>query len=321
MKEKIWGFLLKYLKILLLIAIIVVASLFANDPVENFFTVIMSQAPFMLIYCFGMTLAILTGGLDLSVGSVAAFSSYVAAMLIIKGQVVIGMLVGISIGACIGAINGVLISKVKVPSFIATYGMDWIIRGLVLFVLAGTKIFGFAESFRVISTGEVVEFSKTMTITNPFIIAVVIFVVLLFLLRKTVFGRNVYAVGANINATRITGVNTSKIIIVVYTISGLLAAVAGLLYAAVLDCAEPNMGYQYGLMAIASTLIGGTSISGGKGGVGNTIVGVLIIVFLTNALAVLGISHLWQQAVFGIVIIVAALMEKARQKQTLLLQM
>ena len=321
MRGKLWGFLLKYLKILLLIAIIVVASIYANDPVENFFTVIMSQAPFMLIYCFGMTLAILTGGLDLSVGSVAALSSYVAAMLIIQGQVVLGMIVGLAIGAGIGAINGLLITKVKVPSFIATYGMDWVVRGLVLFILAGTKIFGFADEFRLISTGEVVEFSKTMKISNPFVIVVIIFVILLFMLRKTVFGRNVYATGANINATRITGVNTCRVIMIVYALSGLLAAIAGLLYAAVLDCAEPNMGYQYGLMAIAATLIGGTSISGGKGGVGNTIIGVLIIVFLTNALAVLGISHLWQQAVFGIVIIIAALMEKARQKQTLLLQM
>lgn len=319
--KKINGFILKQSKIILLIVIVAVASIFANDPVENIFTVVMSQAPFMLIYCLGMTLAILTGGLDLSIGSVAAFSSYIAATLIIEGQVVLGIIVGLAIGAAIGIINGLLIAKLKVSPFIATYGMDWVVRGVVLFILAGQKIFGFSEGFTSISKGAVVEFTNTMKISNPFIIAGVIFLVLLFLMRKTTFGRNVYCVGSNAKATRITGVNTSRIIILIYMISGLLAAIAGLMYAAVLDCAEPNMGAHYGLMAIASTLVGGTAISGGKGGVGNTIIGVLIMVFLTNALAVLGISHLWQEAVFGMVIIFAALMEKARQKQIVLLQM
>ena len=321
MKTKVSGFFLNYLKIMLLVVIVALASAFASDPVENIFTVIMNQAPFMLIYCFGMTLVILTGGLDLSIGSVAAFSSYIAATLIIEGQIVPGILVGLAIGAGIGALNGLLISKVKVSPFIATYGMDWVIRGVVLFILAGQKIFGFDEGFRVISTGSLVHFSDTMNISNPFMIAIIIFLVLLFVLKKTTFGRNVYSVGFNVKATRLTGVNTDKIIIIVYSISGVLAAVAGLLYAAVLDCAEPNVGSEYSLLAIAATLVGGTAITGGKGGVGNTIIGVLVMVFLTNALAVLGISHLWQNVVFGMIIILAALMEQARQKHVTRLQM
>lgn len=321
MKDKFWTFLLKYSNIILLIAIVLVASLNANNPLENIFTVMMSQAPFMLIYCLGMTLAIIRGGLDLSIGSVAAFSSYIAAVLIISGQVFLGIVVGLAIGATIGLINGVLISKVKVPPFIATYGMDWVVRGLVLFILAGRKIFGFSDGFRSISTGSVVRFSNTMRISNPFVIAAVIFLILLFVLRKTVIGRNIYAVGANTEATRITGVNTAKVTIAVYMISGVLAAIAGLLYAAVLDCAEPNMGYQYGLMGIAATLVGGTSLAGGKGGVGNTVIGVLIMVFLTNAMAVMGVSHLWQQAVFGIIIIIAALLNRSKEKRMVLLEM
>jgi ribose transport system permease protein len=321
MKTRVSGFFLNYLKIMLLVAIIGLASAYANDPVENVFTVIMSQAPFMLIYCFGMTLVILTGGLDLSIGSVAAFSSYIAATLIIEGLIIPGILAGLAIGAGIGAVNGLLISKVKVSPFIATYGMDWVVRGVVLFILAGQKIFGFDESFRVISTGNPVQFSNTMNISNPFIISVAIFLVLLFILKKTTFGRNVYSVGFNVKATRLTGVNTDRILIIVYAVSGLLAAVSGLLYAAVLDCAEPNVGTEYSLLAIAATLVGGTAITGGKGGVGNTIIGVFIMVFLTNALAVLGISHLWQNVVFGMVIILAALMEQARQKHVMRLQM
>lgn len=321
MKQKLLALLFRYSKVILLIAIVLVASLKANDPLQNIFTVVMSQAPFMLVYSLGMTLAIIRGGLDLSIGSVAAFSSYVAAMLIISGKVFLGIVVGLAIGAGIGLINGVLISKAKVPPFIATYGMDWVTRGLVLFVLAGKKIFGFVPGFKLISGGAIVRFTPTMKISNPFVIAAVTFLILLFLMRKTVFGRNIYSIGANENATRITGVRTSTVTISVYIISGILAAMAGLMYASILDCAEPNMGYEYALMGLASSLIGGTPLSGGKGGVGNTVMGVLIIVFMNNALAVTGVSHLWQQAVFGVIIIFAALMNRSNEKYSALLEM
>lgn len=320
MKQKTSGFLLQYSKIILLAIIVAVASISANQPLENIFSVIMSQAPYMLIYSFGMTLAIITGGLDLSIGSVAAFSSYVAAIIIISGQVVLGLLVGLAIGAVIGIINGILIAKLKLPSFIATYGINWVIRGFVLYMLSGKKIFGFSDAFKGIAQGEIFQFTNAIRLSNPFLIAVIIFLILWFVLKKTTFGRNVYAIGANVNATRITGINTQSITMIVYMASGMLAAVAGMLYASVLDCAEPHIGTGYGLLAIAATLIGGTSIAGGKGGVGNTIIGVLIIVFLANALLVVGVSHLWQDAVFGLVIILAALMEKARQKQMIMIQ-
>ncbi|MGI6141279.1 MAG: ABC transporter permease [Caldicoprobacterales bacterium] len=321
MKKKIWAHLLRNSSIILLIVIVIVASLNANDPVENFFTVMMSQAPFMLVYCLGMTLAIIRGGLDLSIGSVAAFSSYIGALLIIEGYIVPGIITAIAIGAAIGLFNGVLISKINVHPFIATYGTNWVVRGLVLFILAGKKIFGFPEGFKLISTGSIVRFSNTMKISNPFVISIVIFLIVLFVLRKTVLGRQIYSVGANPDATRITGVDTAIVTTIVYIMSGMLAAIAGILYAAVLDCAEPNIGYEYGLMSIAATLIGGTPLSGGKGGVANTVVGVLIIVFLNNALAVLGISHLWQQAVFGIIIIFAALINRIKERQLMLLEM
>ncbi len=321
MSKKFWAYLLKSSSVILLIIIVIVASLNANNALENFFTVMMSQAPFMLIYSLGMTLAIIRGGLDLSVGSVAAFASYIGAILIIEGHVFIGIIVSLAVGALIGIFNGVLISKINVHPFIATYGTNWVVRGLVLFILAGKKIFGFPESFKLIGTGSVVRFTNTMRISNPFVIAIVIFLVILFVLRKTVLGRQIYSVGANPEATKLTGVDVSKVTIIVYMMSGVLAAIAGTLYASVLDCAEPNIGYDYGLMSIAATLIGGTPLSGGKGGVGNTVVGVLIIVFLNNALAVLGVSHLWQQAVFGIVIIFAAMMNRLKERYAIMMEM
>lgn len=307
MNNRFSRFFVKYSKIIVLAAIIIVSSSVAADPLQNIKNVISLQAPFVLIYSFGMTLVIITGGLDLSQGSVAAFSSCVASFLLINGQVFLGLIVGLVVGAFIGLLNGILITKTKISPFIATYGMDWVTRGAVHIMMGGVTIYGFNMNFKSIAIG------SFLGLSNMLFIAVVIFLILLFVLRKTVFGRNVYMTGANINVTRLTGVKTNLIIIIVYMISGVLASIAGLLYVARLDAAEAFLGKDFGLMAIAATLIGGTSLQGGKGGVGNTVIGVLIMVFLTNALNVLKVSNLWQDAVFGIIIVIAALMEITRR--------
>jgi ribose transport system permease protein len=304
------GLLLNYSKIILLLAILIVSSSVTQDPLRNIWNMIMIQAPFVLIYSFGMTLAVITGGLDLSLGSVAAFSTCAAAFLLIQGHIVLGIAVCILIGAGLGMLNGLLITKARVNPFIATYGMDWVIRGAVYIMMNGAMIYRFSPRFRVIADGSV------LGVSNLVIIALAIFGVLVFVFQKTVFGRNVYMTGANSRATRLTGVNTGLLVTVVYMISGALAASAGLLYVARLDCAESFLGKGYGLQALAATLIGGTSLQGGKGGVGNTVIGVLIIVFLMNCLNVLKISSLWQDAVFGVVIVLSALLERARQSYT-----
>jgi ribose transport system permease protein len=313
--KRLVGFLLTYSKIILLLAILVVSSSVTQDPLQNIKNMIMVQAPFVLIYSFGMTLAVITGGLDLSLGSVAAFSTCAAAFLLIQGHVALGILVCLLIGAGLGMLNGLLISKAKVNPFIATYGMDWVIRGAVYIMMSGAMIYHFSREFKMIADGSV------LGISNLVLIAAGIFAVLLFVFQKTVFGRNVYMTGANSRVTRLTGVNTDAIIIIVYMVSGSLAAAAGLLYVARLDCAEAFLGKNFGLQALAATLIGGTSLQGGKGGVGNTVVGVLVIVFLMNCLNVLKVSSLWQDAVFGVVIVVSALLERARQNYVDSLQM
>jgi ribose/xylose/arabinose/galactoside ABC-type transport system permease subunit len=144
-----------------------------------------------------------------------------------------------------------------------------------------------------------------------FFIALLIFIALFLLFQKTTFGRNVYMIGSNLKSARLSGARTGLIIVVVYVISGVLASIAGILYASRLDCAEAFLGKGFGLLAISASLIGGTSLEGGKGGIMNTVVGVLIMVFLTNALNVWKVSVLWQGAVFGVVIVIAALLEKA----------
>ncbi len=307
MRKPVAGFLLMYSRFILLAAILAVSSLVTQDPLQNIKNMITIQAPFILIYSFGMTIVVITGGLDLSQGSVAAFSTCAAAFLIIQGHVAIGIVVCLLIGAALGLLNGLLITKAKMNPFITTYGMDWVIRGAVYIMMSGAMIYHFSDRFKNIADGSIIG------IPNLVWIAVIIFGVLLFVFEKTVFGRNVYMTGANIRVTRLTGVNTDLLIIVVYMISGALASAAGILYVARLDCAEAFLGKNFGLTALAATLIGGTSLQGGKGGVGNTVIGVLIMVFLMNCLNVLKVSTLWQDAVFGVVIVLSAILERARQ--------
>jgi ribose transport system permease protein len=307
MMKRLVGFFVLNSKIVLLLAILVVSSSVTQDPLQNLKNMIMVQAPFVLIYSFGMTLAVITGGLDLSLGSVAAFSTCVAAFLIIQGHTALGILVCILIGAGLGMLNGLLITKAKVTPFIATYGMDWVIRGAVYILMGGAMIYHFSPGFKAIADGSI------LGVSNLVIIATGILLLLLFVFKKTVFGRNVYMTGANSKVSRLTGVNTDAVITVVYMVSGALAATAGILFVARLDCAEAFLGKNFGLQALAATLIGGTSLLGGKGGVGNTVIGALVIVVLMNCLNVLKVSSLWQDAVFGVVIVVSALLERARQ--------
>jgi ribose transport system permease protein len=226
-------------------------------------------------------------------------------MLIIRDDMLLGILAALGVGALCGLANGIMITKAKVPPFIATYGMDWIVRGLAYIIMGGAMIYDFSERFKYISEGKIFGFS------NLIYIAAAVFAVLFFIFHRTTFGRNVYMVGSNLKAARLSGVRTSFVIVAVYVMSGILAAIAGILYVSRLDCAEPFLGRGFGLIAISASLIGGTSLEGGKGGITDTVVGVLIMVFLTNALNVWRVSVLWQNAVFGVVIVIAALLEKA----------
>jgi ribose transport system permease protein len=298
------GFLLVNYRYFLLLVIILAAGSVIQDPVQNFINVLTLQAPFVFIYTCGMAIVMLTGGLDLSQGSVAALSSCLGAMVIIKDEIALGILIALGIGAFCGMANGIMITKAKMPPFIATYGMDWIVRGLAYIIMGGAMIYDFSDRFKYISEG------KIFGLSNLIYIAALVFVVLFFLFQKTTFGRNVYMIGSNMKAAKLSGVRTGFVIMAVYMLSGILASIAGILYVSRLDCAEPFLGRGFGLLAISASLIGGTSLEGGKGGIANTVLGVLIMVFLTNALNVWKVSVLWQGAVFGVVIVIAALLEK-----------
>ncbi|MFM6976478.1 MAG: ABC transporter permease [Sphingobacteriaceae bacterium] len=268
----------------------------------------------------GMTLVVLTAGIDLSVGSVLAFSGAIAAGLLKSGIAVpqfdlfIGftllgtLLAGILTGAALGFFNGWVITRFKVPPFVATLAMLTIARGFTMLWTKGYPISGLGTDFAVIGTGWFLGVPILVWI------AAVIVCLALTIANKTALGRYIYAIGGNENAARLSGINISKVKIVVYSIAGALAAIGGIMVTSRLDSAQPNAGMSYELDAIAAVVIGGTSLSGGRGTIVGTVLGAIIIGVLNNGLVLLDVSPFWQQVVKGMVILLAVIIDKANSK-------
>lgn len=267
---------------------------------------IAEQTAIIAIIAAGMTFVIITAGIDLSVGSVLAFSGVVMASLMQAGvPLPIALLAGPLVGFGCGALNGLLITAGKLPPFIATLGMMSVARGAALLFTEGRPISGFSESFRFLATG------KLIGIPVPVIIMLAVFAAAHFVLTKTKLGRYTFAIGGNEEATILSGVNVRLYKIMVYGLCSGLSALAAILLTARLNSAQPIAGMMYELDAIAATVIGGTSLIGGEGNVFGTLVGALIIGVLRNGLNLLSISSFTQQIVIGLVIIVAVLLDMA----------
>jgi ribose transport system permease protein len=259
---------------------------------------------------------ILTGGIDLSVGSVLALSGAVAAGLLKNGielpvfNVLIqftllgAVLGGLVVGLVLGLFNGTMITRFRVPPFVATLGMLSIGRGLTMLWTHGFPIAGLGESFGVIGTGTFLRMPMPVWISAA--------LVALFVLntRKTRFGRHIYAVGGNERAARLSGLRIERIKLAVYTLCGGLSAVGGLILTSRLDSAQPTAGIGYELDSIAAVVIGGTSLSGGRGGILGTVLGCLIIGVLNNGLFLLNVSPFWQQVIKGFVILIAVVIDR-----------
>jgi len=308
--SKILALFFRYSRFLLLVIIFAVLAFLDRNflTAKNLSNVITQQAPFLMIISFGMTLSIITKGIELSMGSVLALSSCLAAAIIKAGHLPLGIAVALLVGFAIGTCNGLLITKVGLSPFIATYTVDWVTRGAAYTFMGGMLIYDFEPAFRWIGTGHV------FGISNLVIFAVVIFAVLAVVTKRTVLGRNIYSIGFNPAATRLTGINTDRIIILVYAVNGLMAAVTGLLYISRLNAAESIIGQDFNLKAIAATLIGGTTFGGGRGSVFHTVVGTVIMVLITNGINLMGISSLWQDAFLGCIIFFAVVLDKIGQK-------
>lgn len=263
---------------------------------------ILRQASPQIIAAIGMTIVLLTGGIDLSVGSTMTVASVVTGYFLTQvGSFPwqLAAVAGLAAGAAIGLLNGLMIAKIRLPAPIATYGMLWFGRGLSFALMGANPFYDFADGFRKFGRG------YWLGIPIPICVMVVIVIIMVFLLRATVFGRRVYAVGSNANAAKASGIRSDRILILVYVLSGLLAALAGLLLTARLNAVDQDIGEPYLLPALASPIMGGTSMAGGEGTVGGSIIGSLIMVVILNGMNLLNISSLWQQLAIGVVMLVS----------------
>ncbi len=311
------------LQALLALAVMVAVLSFANDRFltpENGANVL-RQISVNLCLSLGMTMVILAGGIDLSVGSVMALSAAVAASALTRGVAIPAFdsviqftplgaaLVGIIVGALLGAINGSVITRLRVPPFVATLGMLSIARGLTRRWTDGHPITDLGADFVYLATG------APLHVPMPAWISVALAAVFAVVTRRAPFGRHLYAVGGNERAAALSGLNVARIKTVAYLLCGALAGVAGLLNSARINAAEPNAGFGYELDSIAAVVIGGTSLSGGRGSILNTVLGCLIIGVLNNGLVLLGVSPDWQLVVKGVVIIAAVAVDRAGRKE------
>lgn len=314
--------LAKFQSLLALVLLVLVLSL-ASD---KFFTVdngmnVLRQISVNLCISIGMTMVVLAGGIDLSVGSVLALCGAVAAGLLKNGIVVeplgvvlqftvLGAIVAaLLVGLTLGWFNGFVITRFGLPPFVATLGLLSIARGLTMLWTGGFPITGLGPQFGFIGTGQLLGVPMLVWICA---VLVVVFVVVT---RRTRFGRHLYAVGGNERASVLSGLNVKRIKVTVYSLSGGLAAVAGLLVTARLDSATPIAGFSYELDSIAAVVIGGASLSGGRGSILGTVLGCLIIGVLNNGLVLLEVSPFWQQIVKGFVIIVAVAVDRMSRKE------
>ena len=306
-KKKFINILGKFKAGIGLIALVIVLS-FASDYFLTFNNIlnVLRQVSIIGIVAYGMTFVILSGGIDLSVGSVLALSSAITAgVMSSTHSFPLAILAGLATGALMGTFTGILVSKAKMPSFIVTLAMMSIGRGLTLIYTGGRPISeGFTDLFNYIGGGYIGP------IPFPVILLLALLVIGYLVLNNTPYGRYVYALGGNEDATRLSGINTDKIKMTVFTISGIMAAVSGIVLASRLGSAQPQAGTGYELDAIATVVLGGTSLAGGQGGIIGTLMGALIIGVLNNGMTLLGVSSFFQQVVKGLVILLAVYIDR-----------
>jgi ribose transport system permease protein len=259
----------------------------------------------------GMTFVILTGGIDLSVGSVVALTGVVLALVLRAGYgVPVAMLAACATGVAAGAINGALVAFGRLPAFIATLGMMSVARGVALVLADGRPISGFPDTLRALSTARVIGVPVSV------LVMLGLFALAHFVLQYTTLGRSTYAIGGNEEASRLAGIPVARTKLLIYAIAGASAAATAVLLLARLNSAQPIAGIGYELDAIAAVVIGGTSLLGGAGSVTGTLIGALIMSVLRNGLNLLGVSSYVQQIAIGVVIVVAVLVDMALHKRS-----
>lgn len=291
-----------------LVVLIVVLSINSAQffTVDNMFTVLRQISTNALI-AFGMTFVILTGGIDLSVGSMVALSGAITAGMMANGaSTASSVLIGLGVGLAMGLVNGALIAFGNVPPFVGTLATMTIYRGMTLVYTGGMPISRLNSSFAFIGKGYI------FGIPFPVVIMIISFLILSLILKNTKFGKHVFAVGGSEQTAYFSGINVKIVKLLVYVLAGVLAAASGIMLTSRLNSAQATAGQNFESDAIASVVVGGTSLSGGKGWIFGTLIGAAIIGVLTNGLNLLGVHSYYQQIVKGIVIIGSVLMDRSK---------
>ncbi|OHE66664.1 MAG: sugar ABC transporter permease [Treponema sp. GWB1_62_6] len=304
---------------IVIVLILMILGLSIAEPAflssVNIFNVL-TQSSIFGIMALGMTFVIISKGIDLSVGSILAFAGVVAASLgqlssatgkyfpnLAEMPVIVPIAAALGIGALMGAVSGLLIARTRIPAFIATLGMMTVARGLALIYSSGKPVSTLIPSLTALG-GKVFN-----VLPVPVIIYFLMIIISSILLNKTRFGKNIYAIGGNITAAEVSGVNVSKNLVWIYTYCGLLAGLAAIVFAGRVGSVHPGAASGYELTAIAATTIGGTSHSGGIGTVWGAFVGALVLAVMRNGLTLLGVDAYWQQVVEGLIIVVAVIID------------
>lgn len=277
---------------------------------KNVFNILRQNAS-NLFLATGMTMVIILGGIELSVGSVIALSGCVAAgcVVFLGLPEVVGFLAGILVGALVGMFNGFVICKTEIPPFIVTLASMNIAKGIALVYTTGAPIRCMTDAFKFPGAGYVGP------VPTPVILMIIIFIIACFIVNRTQLGRHIYAVGGNAQAAKFSGINVSKVKFIIYTYTGVMAGIAGIVIASRLYSGQPTAGDGAEMDAIASVVVGGTSMSGGSGRLGGTLIGVLIIGVLNNGLNLMGVDSNWQYIVKGLVILLAVYVDFIRNKK------
>ena len=272
---------------------------------------VLRQASLLFFMASGLTLVILTANIDLSIGATVGLSACVAATVIkATGSPWIGAAVGIGIGALVGLANGVLVTKLRIPSFIATYGMLWVAHGATYYYMGGQSVYGFPAEFRALGSG------YFLGIPIPIYLMVVFLLLGNLFLNRTTFGQQIYAVGANAVAARLSGVPVKRRLILVFVASGAMAGLASIVFLARLNSAEGDIGEALTLPAIAAVVIGGTSLFGGVGSLFGSLVGCLILTLILNGMNLMNVNANWQPLVTGFIVILAVWLDMKTRSQT-----
>lgn len=309
-KKNIGDYLQDYGAFIALAVLVIGISIASPDfRTSSNFLSLLRQSSINGLIAFGMTCVILTGGIDLSVGSVLALSTAICAGMITSGiPAGVAMIIALVIGTVLGLISGLLVTKGRLQPFIATLITMTVFRGATMIYTDGKPISNLGDSFVLKFIGK----GSLFGIPFPVILLLLVFIVFYFLLTKTTFGRRVYATGSNAKCAQLVGVNINKTKIILYGISGLMASLSGLILLSRLSSAQPTLGTGYELDAIAAVALGGTSMNGGRGKIQGTLIGVLIIAVLNNGLNILGVSSYYQAVVKGLVILLAVLADRKR---------